>query len=93
VAPLRGLEPQRAELRGRQSSTPTALAHTNEVGAAGGDACMNERVSCPDPPAIGPGTRSVAIGFGGNRRGGIGTEQQRVELGFERGYVAVTWIQ
>ena len=61
------------------------MAHTNKVGAAGGDACIIERVSCPDPPAIGPGTRSVAIGFGGNRRGGIGTEQQRVELGFERG--------
>ena len=30
-------------------------------------------------------SRSVALGCGGNRRGGIGTEQQRVELGFERG--------
>ena len=36
---------------------------------------------------------SVAIGFGGNRRGGIGTEQQRVELGFERGEPCILDLQ
>jgi hypothetical protein len=37
----------------------------------------------------GPKFRSVATGCGGNRRGGIGTEQQRVELGFEHGEPSV----
>ena len=32
---------------------------------------------------------SVAVGCGGNRRGGIGTEQQRVELEFERGETSI----
>ena len=32
-----------------------------------------------------PPSGPVASGCGGNRRGGIGTEQQQVELGFERG--------
>jgi len=36
---------------------------------------------------------SVAIGCGGNRRGGIGTEQQRVELGFERGEPCILDLQ
>jgi hypothetical protein len=39
--------------------------------------------------AAGPGFRSVAVGCGGNRRGGIGTEQQRAELGFERGQLSI----
>ena len=38
-----------------------------------------------DPPATAPGLRSTAIGFGWCLRGGIGTEQQGIELGFERG--------
>ena len=36
---------------------------------------------------------SAAIGCGGNRRGGIGTEQQRVELGFERGEPCILVLQ
>jgi hypothetical protein len=39
--------------------------------------------------AAGPGFRSVAVGSGGNRRGGIGTEKQRAELGFERGQTCI----
>ncbi len=43
--------------------------------------------------AAGPGFRSVAVGCGGNRRGGIGTEQQRVELGFERSEPCILVLQ
>ena len=38
-----------------------------------------------DPPATAPGLRSVAVGFWRCLRGGIGTEQQGIEFGFERG--------
>jgi len=40
-----------------------------------------------------PGFRSVAVGCGRNRRAGIGTEQQRVELGFERGEPCILRLQ
>ena len=46
-----------------------------------------------DPPAPAPELRSVAIGFWRCLRGGIGTEQQGIELGFERGEPFVLVLQ
>jgi hypothetical protein len=40
-------------------------------------------------PAKARGLRSVAVGFGWCLRGGIGTEQQGIELEFERGETLV----
>ena len=51
----------------------------------------------PSPPASPPSTaprlHSIGVGCGGNRRGGIGTEQQGIEPGFDGGEPFVLLLQ
>lgn len=45
------------------------------------------------PPSTAPGLHLIGVGCGGNRRGGIGTEQQGIEPGFDIGEPFVFFLQ
>jgi hypothetical protein len=45
------------------------------------------------PPSTAPGLHSIGVGCGGYRRGGIGTEQQGIEPGFDIGEPFVFFLQ
>ena len=45
------------------------------------------------PPSTAPGLHSIGVGCGGCRRGGIGTEQQGIEPGFDSGEPFVLLLQ